>query len=78
VAGIDRQVMEGGACSRPVPEQLHIAKDAFKIGGNRIPDFQDFDVIILGLEKMRHQRGAVTGRSPMFRRGDDHLRLFDP
>jgi hypothetical protein len=41
-------------------------KDALKVSGNRIPDCEDFDFVILGLEKMRHQRRIVPCRSSMF------------
>jgi len=74
-AGIDCQVMEGSARLGPIAKHLHIMKDAFKINGHGVSDFEDFDFVVLGLEEMRDQCGAVRRRPAVFRRGDNHLRL---
>lgn len=76
--GVNRQVMERRACPGAVPKHLHVAKHAIKVNGHRISDLEDFDLIVLGLQQVGYKCGAVPCRSPMFRRGDDHLRLSGP
>ena len=78
LAGIDCQVVEGSARLGPIANQHHVAKHAFKIGGHGVSDFEDFNFLVDGLEKVRTQRCAVRRRSPMLRRGDNHLRLSGP
>lgn len=73
--GVDRQVMERRTCPGAVPKHRHVAKDGLKVNGHRVSDFEDFDLIVLGLQEVRHQHGAVPCRSAVLRRGDNHWRL---